>query len=91
MQSRDKVTELKRRSRYLVVLLAPDNPAGLAEKFRNEKKLESAQKNRRCQWSERDAEMLIRPVLIISAESLAFNLQMTGHRAYGKEHRLQHQ
>jgi hypothetical protein len=43
MQSRDKVTELKRRSRYLVVLLAPDNPAGLAEKFRNEKKLESAQ------------------------------------------------
>jgi hypothetical protein len=42
--SRDKVTELKRRSRYLVVLLAPDNPTGLAEKFRNEKKLGSAQK-----------------------------------------------
>jgi hypothetical protein len=43
-ESRDKVTELKRRSRYLVVLLAPDNPTGLAEKFRNEKKLESGQK-----------------------------------------------
>ncbi|MBN2487405.1 MAG: hypothetical protein JXA98_00080 [Methanosarcinaceae archaeon] len=42
--SRDIVTELKRRSRYLVVLLAPDNPTGLAEKFRDEGKLESAQK-----------------------------------------------
>ncbi|HPJ29852.1 MAG TPA: hypothetical protein PLZ42_00495 [Methanothrix sp.] len=42
--TRDKVTELKRRSRYLVVLLAPDNPTGLAEKLRNEGKLENAQK-----------------------------------------------
>lgn len=42
--SRDKVTELKRRSRYLVVLLAPDNPTGLAEKLRKEGKIDEAQK-----------------------------------------------
>jgi len=42
--SRDKVTELKRRSRYLVVLLSPDNPTGIAEKLKNEGKLDSAQK-----------------------------------------------
>ncbi len=42
--SRDKVTELKRRSRYLVTLLAPDNPTGLAEKFRKAGKLDDAQK-----------------------------------------------
>ncbi|MGZ4925606.1 MAG: hypothetical protein ACXV4B_04035 [Halobacteriota archaeon] len=34
--SRDRVTELKRRSRYLVVLVAPDNPTGLAKKLRKE-------------------------------------------------------
>ncbi len=42
--SRDKVTELKRRSRYLVTLLAPDNPTGLAEKFRGTGKLDEARK-----------------------------------------------
>ncbi|MGZ4942586.1 MAG: hypothetical protein ACXV5P_09910 [Halobacteriota archaeon] len=42
--SRDRVTELKRRSRYLVVLVAPDNPSGLAEKLRKEGKLNEAQK-----------------------------------------------
>jgi hypothetical protein len=42
--SRDKVTELKRRSRYLVVLLAPGNPTGIAEKFKREGKLDEAQK-----------------------------------------------
>ncbi|MDG6245062.1 MAG: hypothetical protein QCH31_11870 [Methanolobus sp.] len=42
--SRDMVTELKRRSRYLVVLLSPDNPTGIAKKFKDEGKLESAQK-----------------------------------------------
>lgn len=42
--SRDQVTELKRRSRYLVVLLAPDNPTGLAEKFRKLGNLDNAQK-----------------------------------------------
>ena len=47
--SRDKVTELKRRSRYLVVLLAPDNPTGLAEKFREKGTLGEAQ---RKAWEE---------------------------------------
>lgn len=47
--SRDTVTELKRRSRYLVVLLAPDNPAGPAEMFRSEGNLEDAQKRA---WNE---------------------------------------
>ncbi len=42
--SRDKVTELKRRSRYLVTLLAPDNPTGLAEKLREAGKLKEGQK-----------------------------------------------
>lgn len=42
--SRDRVTELKRRSRYLVVLLAPDNPTGLAAKFKDRGDLDSAQK-----------------------------------------------
>ncbi|MGZ4847206.1 MAG: hypothetical protein ACXVIB_03385 [Halobacteriota archaeon] len=42
--SRDRVTELKRRSRYLVVLVAPDNPTGLAKKLRKEGKLDEAQK-----------------------------------------------
>ncbi len=42
--SRDKVTELKRRSRYLVTLLAPDNPTGLAEKFRGTGNLDGARK-----------------------------------------------
>ncbi len=42
--SRDKVTELKRRSRYLVVLLAPDNPTGPAEEFKKKGNLEEAQK-----------------------------------------------
>lgn len=42
--SRDKVTELKSRSRYLVTLLAPDNPIGLAEKCRKEGTLDEAQK-----------------------------------------------
>ncbi|MDN7026112.1 hypothetical protein FGU65_14695 [Methanoculleus sp. FWC-SCC1] len=47
--SRDRVTELKRRSRYLVVLLAPDNPTGLAEKFREMGSLDEAQ---RRAWEE---------------------------------------
>ncbi len=47
--SRDKVTELKRRSRYLVTLLAPDNPTGLAEKFRGTGKLDEA---RKTAWEE---------------------------------------
>lgn len=47
--SRDQVTELKRRSRYLIVLLAPDNPTGLAEKFRALGNLDSAQ---RKAWQE---------------------------------------
>jgi hypothetical protein len=42
--SRNKVTELKRRSRYLVVLLVPDNPTGLAEKFRKLGILDEAQR-----------------------------------------------
>ncbi len=42
--SRDQVTELKRRSRYLVTLLAPENPTGLAERFRKADKLDEAQK-----------------------------------------------
>jgi hypothetical protein len=43
-RSRDEVTELKRRSRYLVVLMAPDNPTGLAEKFREKGELDKMQK-----------------------------------------------
>ncbi|GEM_PF-1747058 len=41
--SRDMVTELKRRSRYLVVLLSPYNPTGIAKKLKDRGKLESAQ------------------------------------------------
>lgn len=42
-KSRATVTELKRRSRYLVVLLAPDNPSGPAVQFREMGKLDEAQ------------------------------------------------